>query len=182
MIVNVDTPTDKSIILSGWRLPYPEDYKERLALDLAGQIIGSRLIQEIREKRRLTYSISAAARPSKSLPESGIFYSYFTAKPKDAEKAEKITKDFMKTFITNGPTQKEMETVIAQMTNILETQQRKPEYWMGLMDGMNYRNTNVEELVNKLEVCKKISAEEVVEVFKKYATEENEYIIISKPQ
>jgi zinc protease len=80
---------------------------------LGGGGFASRLMEEIRQKRGLTYSVSSSFFP---LKQAGPFQIGLQTKKEQSEEALKITRKVLSDFIAGGPTEKEL---IAAKGNIV---------------------------------------------------------------
>jgi zinc protease len=73
---------------------------------LGGGTLLSRLGLEVREKRGLTYGVTSQFM---SMPGSGPFLISLSTKNNSTKEALKITQDTLQTFISEGPTEKELD-------------------------------------------------------------------------
>lgn len=80
---------------------------------LGGGSMVSRLSQEVREKRGLTYGIDSQFAP---MPGEGPFIISLSTKNKETTNALKITKDTLHTFINEGPNKQEIEAAKQYLT------------------------------------------------------------------
>jgi zinc protease len=72
---------------------------------LGGGALVSRLANEVREKRGLTYEISSQLA---AMPGNGPFIISFSTENKEAANALKITQDTLTNFVNEGPSEKEL--------------------------------------------------------------------------
>lgn len=72
---------------------------------LGGGALVSRLANELREKRGLTYGVQSQFLP---MPEQGPFMIGFSTQNAQASEAETLTRDTLKQFIQNGPSDEEL--------------------------------------------------------------------------
>ncbi len=73
---------------------------------LGGGALVSRLANELREKRGLTYGVHSQFVP---LPKQGPFVIGFSTQTAQAEKAEMLTRDTLKAFVQTGPSDDELK-------------------------------------------------------------------------
>ncbi len=73
---------------------------------LGGGALVSRLANELREKRGLTYGVHSQFMP---MPEQGPFVIGFSTKTAQASDAESLTRDTLKQFIQKGPSDAELK-------------------------------------------------------------------------
>jgi zinc protease len=179
--VEVPTITPRAEVLTGWRGADWKDVKDRRVLQLAGMILDTRLREEIREKRSLTYSSALVANASRAYTGTGFFSAYFTTDPDKATEAAKVATETMISFVADGPFEKEMETVHKQIKNQLENQMREPFFWATVLSDMDFRGTklpDVKELVAKMTTY---TREDVISVLKQYVIDDRRIEAIAKP-
>lgn len=80
---------------------------------LGGNGFSSRLMQEVREKRGLTYGVYSSFSPGK---EAGAFVINLKTRPDQAKEAAQVAMTVLKDFVQNGPSQEEL---IAAKANLL---------------------------------------------------------------
>ncbi|MCH9756541.1 MAG: insulinase family protein [Gammaproteobacteria bacterium] len=73
---------------------------------LGGGALVSRLAEELREKRGLTYGVHSQFVP---MPERGPFVIGFSTKNEQAETAETLTRDTLEAFVKTGPSNAELK-------------------------------------------------------------------------
>ena len=179
--IEVPTITPRALVSIGWRGANFQDVKERRTLDLAAQILSSRMQSEIREKRGLTYSVSARSSAATSYPETGFFGTVFSADPEKVSEAATVARKMMLDFAKDGPTEAEMQTVRNQMRNILETQQKEPSYWARVLSEMDLRGIRLEDVKNLVEQITGYSREEIVQVVNKYIQPARHIEVVALP-
>ena len=90
---------------------YPRKDPDHFALTLGNYVLGgggfvSRLTNEVREKRGLTYSIYSGFAPGL---EAGAFRIGFQTRPDQAEEAVKVSREVLAKFVAEGPTASELK-------------------------------------------------------------------------
>ncbi|SFQ44973.1 zinc protease [Variovorax sp. OK605] len=90
---------------------YPRKDPDHFALTLGNYVLGgggfvSRLTNEVREKRGLTYSIYSGFAPGL---EAGAFRIGFQTRPDQAEDAVKMSREVLARFVAEGPTASELK-------------------------------------------------------------------------
>lgn len=179
--IEVPTITPRALVSIGWRGANFEDVKDRRLLDVAAQILTSRMQSEIREKRGLTYSVTARSMPAVSFPETGFFGTMFSADPEKVAEAAKVAREMMLEFAKNGPTDQEMQTVRNQMRNILETQQKEPSYWVRVLSELDYRGIRLEDVKNLVPQITSYSREEILQAVNKYVRPDGQLEVVALP-
>ncbi|MFS2167532.1 M16 family metallopeptidase [Variovorax sp. Varisp62] len=90
---------------------YPRKDPDHFALTLGNYVLGgggfvSRLMNEVREKRGLTYSIYSGFAPGL---DAGAFRVGFQTRPDQAEEAVKMSREVLARFVAEGPTASELK-------------------------------------------------------------------------
>jgi zinc protease len=90
---------------------YPRQDPDHFALNLGNYVLGgggfvSRLTNEVREKRGLTYSIYSGFAPGL---DAGAFRIGFQTRPDQAEEAVKMSREVLAKFVAEGPTESELK-------------------------------------------------------------------------
>jgi zinc protease len=90
---------------------YPRKDPDHFALNLGNYVLGgggfvSRLTNEVREKRGLTYSIYSGFAPGL---DAGAFRIGFQTRPDQAEEAVKMSREVLARFVAEGPTESELK-------------------------------------------------------------------------
>jgi zinc protease len=90
---------------------YPRKDPDHFALTLGNYVLGgggfvSRLTNEVREKRGLTYSIYSGFAPGL---DAGAFRVGFQTRPDQAEDAIKVSREVLAKFVAEGPTASELK-------------------------------------------------------------------------
>lgn len=115
--MNIDFPSSQTIIRIG-QIGINHKNPNYFPLLVGNYILGggtlvSRLGEEVREKRGLTYGISSQFTP---MPGNGPFIISLSTKNNQAINALKITEDTLNNFVTNGPNQDELDAAKKYLT------------------------------------------------------------------
>lgn len=81
---------------------------------LGGGTFVSRLTTEVREKRGLTYSVSSGFNPGL---HAGAFTISLQTRPDQAAQALQVSRDVLKKFVTDGPSETDLQTAKANLIN-----------------------------------------------------------------
>jgi len=180
--IEVDTITPRALVMVGWRGANWTEVKDRRVLQIASQILQTRLREEIREERGLTYSPFCFARAAIEYPGTGRFVSMFTAGPERAAEAAGLTRELMQQFAADGPTPGQMDAVRKQFANIIETQQQEPSYWARVMADMDYHGTRLQDVRQAMEMYTTYTAEDMLDVLDRCVAEARRIRIIAVPR
>jgi zinc protease len=180
--VEVDTVTPTAATLVGWRGADWTDVKERRCLQLAAQIITSRLREELRQKRGLAYSPYCTARAAQTYPGTGLFASFLAGDPANVAEAVELMRNVMEGFAKDGPTEQEMATVRKQFANDIETQQKEPRYWLGVLSEADYIGTRLSDVKEVMARYTGYTGKDLQRVARKYMTDERRVEVTARPR
>ncbi|MCM8526786.1 MAG: insulinase family protein, partial [Lentisphaeraceae bacterium] len=180
--LKVDTKTPKSLVLVGWRGPDYNDKKDRQCMILAAKILSSRLHEEIREKKQLTYSAFSQAMITPAYKNKGLLFAYFTADKTKARKAADLCKSLIEELTKTGPTEVETTTVLKQIKTDIQAMIEKPSYWSSFLSDMNLYGKSLNDLDKIMEIYMTYTKEDIHDVLKKYISRENSIRIIALPK
>ena len=179
--VKVDTITPQSQVRFGWRAAPLAERDDRRALLFASQILGSRLIKEIREDRGLTYSIACAERRG-SFDGMSQLLVQFTADPDKAAEAAKIARAVVEAMRDKAPpTDDEMNAVKRQIQNILDTQLKRPGFWAQTLSTMLTEGRTLAMVKTVESKYASMTKERIAEMLQRYVTDERFYKVIALP-
>ena len=94
----------------------PDIYKLQILSNILGGGVSSRLFQEVREKRGLTYSVYSS---NGALSHGGIFYAYASTSPKNVEELLKVMGEEMAKIAAYGVSEAELARSQAQIKGSL---------------------------------------------------------------
>ncbi len=177
----VDTETDKAHAVVGF---YACDYKnvaDRRNLSFASQVISTRMLKMIREEEQLAYSPRAGLRPGQEFPGFGVFMLDTTTKPSKAARLLEVTWKLFDDFAKDGPTEEEMTVVKKQLANTLDTEMRRPTFWLGQTSHLTYRGSNLDDAVSAPEYYQNLTAAAVKASFAKYYVPDAKFSVVVKP-
>ena len=182
MEVKVDTKTPKSLVLVGWRGPEYTDKKDRQCMVLATKVLSSRLHEEIREKKQLTYSAFAQAMVTPAYKNKGLVFAYFTADKKKARNAADLCYQIVMNLKKNGPTEVETNTVLKQIQTDIKAMIEKPGYWSSFLSDLNMYSKDLNDLEKISETYASFTRKDIHDVLKKYINRDGGLRIVCLPK
>lgn len=177
----IDTPTPQAFVMSGFYGADQANLADARALSVASRILSTRMIDEVREKAQLVYSIGAGSRAASTYPGFGLFSA---AAPTDPPKAQPLVEKLASmyaTFAKEGPTAEELDVAKKQFANTYSEQVKEPGYWSGRLSQITFRGASLDDVVNDLAAIEALTAEQIRDAFAKYATAENAITVVVKP-
>jgi zinc protease len=180
-LVEVNTITPQAVVRLGWRAAARGDRPSYRALFFGSQVLSARLLDVIREEKGLTYSIQCAAQPAQAYDGNGHIFAIFTAAPDKAEEASKLSKEVMLGIFEKPPTDKEMQSVAAQLKNMIETQMRQPQFWTSVLGNLRTSGRDLNDIKDLVKNYTGLTKEQVVAELKRYFVEERFFEVIATP-
>lgn len=167
------------IAFKGVPRDFPEYLEVRAALKILGESFGSRLFDEIREKRGLTYHINAWFEPRMKPGPMGIYT--FTRTDKIGETIQETLRVY-KDFVKNGVRDEEVAEVKAlmrgQFPRIFET----PEALAQQLLILNIYGVPVSYLENYFRNVDLMTKESIDKAIQKYFTPDNLKVLVYAPK
>jgi zinc protease len=137
-------------------------------MTIASMIISTRMIEEIREKEQLVYSIGAGF-------HAGTTYSGFgtmsAAAPTDPPNADRLLEKIHSMYAAmakDGVTDDELSVAKRQIANTLDEQMREPSFWLSRLAQLTFEETNLDEVMQAPAAYQAITAEQVRDTFARY--------------
>lgn len=179
--VDVPTVTPTAIAYAGFVACDGKDVDDRRALQVAANILSSRLVKTVREELGLVYSISASCSPSWIYRDAGTFQAGSKCKTENAERvAEEVRKLFTE-FGDSGPKPAELENARKQVLNGLDIAMKEPSYWLDLLEHLDHHNRSLEEPKTVKAALESVTAEEIQATFRKYCTPARTFTVTAVP-
>ncbi|TWT45553.1 Peptidase M16 inactive domain protein [Phycisphaerae bacterium RAS1] len=178
---SVETKSDKAMVISGFIGADARQVDDDRALQLASNILSSRLIKRVREELALVYSLSASNRAATVYRDMGTFLTGAACAPgKAAQVAEEIEKIYA-AFAESGPTDEELANAKKQILNNLDTQTKEPGYWLGVLATLDLHNRKLDDEKRDKAAFESATAEQLKRVFNKYYKPERTFRVIAAP-
>jgi zinc protease len=177
----ITTKTPQAVAMAGFYTCDANQIADARAMNMAQQILSTRMIAEIREKRNLVYSIGARNNPANNYPGFGVFYAVAPTTPETAEELATVIDSMYADFAKTGPTADELATAKKQRANTLDEGMKDPGFWTRATQTMDYRGNNLDDVAADPEAYQKITADEIKTVFNKYYSEANSIRVVVTP-
>lgn len=179
--VEVDTVTPQAMAIAGFIGTEGRNVQDSRAIELASEIMTSRLVKRIREEMAIVYSIRGRATPSWVYEDSGRFGAGAPCDPQNADKVVEEVHRMFQEFAEKGPTDEELENAKKQVLNNLDTTMREPSFWLEILEHHDLHGRDLKEVKRDKEVYPQFTAEQVKSVFRKYYTPERKFSITAIP-
>ncbi len=162
------TATDQGSVFVGFYGPDSWQEEDVRAMSLASRVISTRMIEEIREKAQLVYSIGSRSSPGDIFPGFGVFSASSTTQPEKADALIAKIREMFDAFAKEGPTDEELNVAKLQIAKSFETSVRQNGFWMGVLGDYTTSRINLDHVLIADKLAGQVSKEKVVETFRKY--------------
>jgi zinc protease len=139
------------------------------------------MIDEIREKAQLVYSIGTGSSPASTYPGFGVVQASATTDPDKVPALVAKIHEMFTTFAKDGCTEDELKTAKLQMAKTFEEQLKEPAFWMGRLEQIDFRGMNLDDVAKAPEAYQTVTADQVKAVFAKYYVPESHITVAIKP-
>ncbi|MDE6643874.1 MAG: insulinase family protein [Muribaculaceae bacterium] len=173
----METPQTYAYINMFGIIPYTS--KDAMLATVAGNIIGNRFLETVREEMGATYSIGARGSMSRIPDGETEIMTSFPMKPEmSKEVLSFIAKEFelMQTTVKEEEVQKQVEYLVKTNT----ANKERNGSWMGAMTG--YALNGVDTFTNNVETAKSITVADVEDFMKRLAADGNYRVVILNPE
>lgn len=177
---NLETETKLAFVGVGFHAPDDTSVLETRRMQMAARILTSRLVKVVREEKQLVYSIRAGVRPGSTYPGFGTVMAAAPCKPENADELAKVLNEMYASFAANGITEEEIATAKKQVKTDLDESMKKAQYWAGWVNNLSWSGRNLDDAVNAKEAFAAITAEEIMETYKKYCTPDTMVTVVVK--
>ncbi len=177
----IDVKTSEAFVYDGFFGPDATERDDARRLELAAQVLTSRMIAEIRERRQLVYSVRAASQPAAIFPGFGTFGVRVPTDPAKGAELAGALEEMFAAFAKDGPTDEEIDVAKRQTAVRLDEEHGTAAFWLGVLGTLDYRGGNLDEVVGASAAYQKITASEVHDAFAKRYVPENRFRFVVTP-
>ncbi len=142
---------------------------------LGGGGFSSRLMQEVREKRGLTYGVSSQFSP---MLQEGPFIIGLQTEKKQADQALKVVRSTLDDFLQSGPTSAELQSAKDHLINGFAMQMDNNRKVLELIAMIGYYRLPVDYLDTWTENIRRVSTEEVKAAFQRKLSAEKMVTVV----
>ncbi|GAB5496524.1 MAG: insulinase family protein [Phycisphaerales bacterium] len=176
------TQTPMAIAVAGSFGPDRSNIRDTRLINMATQILSSRMVERIREEQQLVYSISAISQPSTAYPGMGLIFAAGPCMPGNEGKLASEIQSMFAEFAEYGPSGEEVETARKQIFTTLDEQLKEPGFWTGQLSNMTYRGTSLDDVAAIEKDYSEFTVDEVRDAFARYYTPENIVTVSVAPE
>jgi len=179
--VDVETVTPQAAMVAGFVSCDANDMRSVRALNVAANILDSRLIKQVREELGLVYSIGAQHMPKPAYQDSSFFLSSAPCAPDKGETVIAEVEKLYAAFAESGPTAEELDNAKKQIQNHLDTQLKEPSFWSEQLRTFDLHKRRLADLKNIPESYASFTAEEIRDIFRKYYVPARKFRVLAVP-
>ncbi len=180
--LEIETQTPMAIVQSGFFGPDWTEVEDRRLLNLATQILSTRMIKELREQEQLVYSIGARSAPNPTYPGYSMVMAGAPTDPGKASALQQRIAGMYQQFAEQGATDEEIEIAKKQIDNQLDEQMKDPRFWNFFLGNLTYRGTNLDDLVAAREAYAAFTGPQVLDAFRRYYRDDASFSIVVRPK
>jgi zinc protease len=166
----VDAAAPQAVVLEGFFGADMKDLLDVRRLAMAARILSTRMHKGIREEKQLVYSIGASSRPALEYPGFGLFAAQAPTDPAKTDALVAAVDEVYVDFARNGPGADELAVARKQLLNLVDQTFKNPDYWVDRLSALDYRGTDLTELMRGPQHYEQMTAQEVREAFARYFT------------
>lgn len=165
---DVKTTTEQGTVFVGFYGPDAWEEQDARAMGLASRVLSTRMIEEIREKAQLVYSIRSSSSTGDVYPGFGVFSASSTTQPAKADALIAKIGEMFAAFAKDGPADAELDVAKLQIAKTFETSVKQQQFWLGALSEATFRRTNLDSAVQADVLAGAVTREQVLETFRKY--------------
>jgi zinc protease len=166
----VDAAAPQAVVLEGFFGTDMKNVPDVRRLAMVSRILTTRMHKSIREDKQLVYSIGAVSRPALEYPGFGLFAAQAPTDPAKTDALMAAVDDIYVDFAKSGPSADELGVARKQLLNSVDQTFKNPDFWVGRLSMLDYRGTDLTELMRGPQHYEQMTAEEVREAFARYFT------------
>lgn len=182
---NINQPVETATPVAAVRVhfygPDAKNLQDARAMQVAAQLITTRMIKRIREELQLVYSISASSNPATMYSGFGTFSAGSTTQPGKTDALRDEILAIFRAFAENGPTQEELDVAKRQFANTLEEGMREPSFWTSRLSMLQFGEIPLDEVVATPQAFQAFTPEQIRDTFAKYFNQGTPGVVVTLP-
>lgn len=177
----VETATPVAAVRVQFYGPDAKNIQDTRAMQVAAQILTTRMIKRIREELQLVYSISAGSSPATMYPGFGVFSAGSTTQPGKTDALRDEILAAFKAFAENGPTQEELDVAKRQFANTLDESMREPSFWTSRLSMLSFGEVTLDDALAAPGAYQAFTPEQIKDTFVKYYSKGAPGAVVTMP-
>lgn len=180
--VRVPRVEGRSALLVGWRAAPWGDRRSRHRLKVAEYVLARRLQEELREARRLTYSVQCSFSPSKAYPALSLLAAACLLPPGRLDEAAAAISDTVAELAARGPRPEELESARTFLVRAARRAAHDPRQLSRLLAEAVYRGVDIAHLARLDEDYLSADVASIRDVLRTTCTPERAITVRAHPQ
>ncbi|TMQ22149.1 MAG: insulinase family protein [Candidatus Rokuibacteriota bacterium] len=178
----IEALTPQGAVLAGFFGADLRDLRDMRLLNLAAQVLSTRMLKSIRQEKGLVYSIRAASEPGVTYPGFGVFVAVAPTEPGKVHALSTALEETFARFAKDGPTVEELTVAKKQTANLLDETLKTPDYWSSALATLDYRGLTVGDLLDAPAQYERFTAREVQDTFASYDRPAARFLFVITPR
>ena len=166
----VDAAAPQAVVLEGFFGTDTQNLRDVRRLAMASRLLSTRMHKTIREDKQLVYSIGTGSRPALEYPGFGLFVAQAPTDPAKTDALVVAVDEIYVDFAKSGPGDDELTVARKQILNSVDQAFKNPEFWVNRLSMLDYRGTDLTEVMRGPQHYEQMTAQEVREAFNRYFT------------
>jgi zinc protease len=178
--IKSDTP--QAFVVVGFYGADEKNLGDVRALNMAARILSTRMIDEVRVKAQLVYSIGTNSSPATIFPGFGFVQAGATTDPEKVSALVAKLSEMYGTFAKGGCTDEELTTAKGQMAKLYEEQMIEPAFWLSRLEGIDFRGRSLDDIMATPAAMQALTADQIKAAFAKYYSPDSLFVVAIKPE
>jgi len=178
----IEALTPQGAVLAGFFGADLRDLRDMRLLNLAAQVLSTRMLKTIRQEKGLVYSIRAASEPGVTYPGFGLFVAGAPTEPGKVHALSAALEEAYALFAKDGPTLEEVTVAKKQTATLLDETLKTPDYWSTALATLDYRGLTVGDLLDAPAQYERFTAREVQDTFASYDRPAARFLFVITPR
>ena len=172
----------KSIVYMNYHGDFDYNWENRTQLDVACEILTTKLLESIREDESGVYSIGAYP-SSEHFPQSkyGVTI-YFGCAPENVAKLSKGVYAEIDKLMKDGPTEIDLDKAKKKKLRERETGLRENRFWLSTLYSFDYHGSNPDDLNKYDDYVNSLTIEQMKQAANKYFSKDNFVKVVLFPE
>ncbi|MFH2142828.1 MAG: insulinase family protein [Bacteroidota bacterium] len=172
----------KSMVLMSLHGDFEYNWINNLEVDAISQILGTKLLESIREDKSGVYSIGAYPQTQHFPKPTYNIIIFFGCSPDNVDPLTEGVFDEINKIKANGPTEGDLNKVKEKLLRERESSLRENNFWLKTLQNKYMHEIGFESLANYDETVKALSIEKFKETANKYFNEKNYIRVVLLPE
>ncbi|MFH2095797.1 MAG: insulinase family protein [Bacteroidota bacterium] len=172
----------KSVVFMNLHGPFEYDWKNSLEVEAISTILGTKLLETIREDKSGVYSIGAYPQTRHYPKALYDIVVYFGCSPENVEPLTEAVFEEINKLKKDGPSEVDLNKVKEKLMRERETNLRENRFWLNTIQDRYLHGGNFEDLTQYDEAVQSLTIESLKATANKYFNEKNYLRVVLLPE